>query len=157
MNLNKIKIPPTLFAYGILTVIVIWVLYLVMKRIGLIQSKTDQEKDDRQAKNIIEITTTDIFRPSTYEETNKGLSVLVSSEKASEWARSIYSAFGWINDDEQAVYNVFRNMTNQLQVSQVADAYSQLYNSDLFGDIDYYFSDVEVSNVWNIIKQLPKG
>lgn len=155
--MSKIKIPPMLFAYGLLTIIVIWVLYLVMKKIGLIQDKASKIEEEQKAKNIVAITETDIFRPSTHETTGKGLSVLVPSSTAIEWAKDIKNAFGWINDDEEAIYNVFRKMTNQLQVSQVANAYSELFNSDLFGDLDYYFSEVELSNVWNIIKTLPKG
>ena len=40
--------------------------------------------------------------------------------------------YGFImtNDDEEQIYSVFRAMTSQLTISQVSDAYAQLYSSD---------------------------
>ncbi len=53
---------------------------------------------------------------------------------AKEQAAKIYSAWGWFNDDEGAIYSVFREAKDKVQISQIAKAY-QVYPNSLMDDL----------------------
>jgi hypothetical protein len=72
-------------------------------------------------------------------------------------AGKIYNAWGVFNDDEEAIYGVFRQLKNQLQLSQLADKYFTLYNQDLLQRLKnpwYYGKDGLDDEQFNVIAQI---
>lgn len=166
----KMKIPPQVFLYGILAIAVIFVLYFVLKRFGIIKSfqehKTDKQKSiaeraseisvakekavSKDVKNIVSKTT--YFKPTYYK--NSGSMNLISQLEAKQAAENIHDAWGIMNDDEEQIYGVFRSLTSKEQVSQVAEAYNKAFNKDLAGDLMSRLSKAELKVIYDITDAL---
>ena len=153
MNIKNIKIPPNIFFYGVALLVILWIVYLLMKRIGLIKSQTVKKAEKETIENVKDLIASEYFNPNLYKQSNYGYAHLPSNETVNGWAKQIHDSFGWFNDDEEEIYSVFRAMNNKLTISQVSDAYTQLYSSDLLGDLKQYLNERELSFLWNIIKQ----
>ena len=69
-------------------------------------------------------------------------------------AERIYHAWGnWFGgDDEAAVYGVFRDQLDWVQISTVAKAYRELYGDNLIEKIKARMDDSEVSQIISIIQ-----
>jgi len=152
---KKVNIPPQVIFYGISTLIIVWVIYLALKRIGLIKSATKIRAEKDEARALKELRNAEFFNPNLYKEDKYSLVNLLSNDVANQYAKDIKKSWGWFNDDEAAVYSVFRKMANKIQISQIADAYAQLYKADLLGDIEYYLNAKERAFLWNIIDSKP--
>jgi hypothetical protein len=72
-------------------------------------------------------------------------------------AEKINDAWGTFNDDEEAVYAIFRSLRYQTQVASIVDAYKKLYNKDLLTTLKSNLSDSEFNEVINIIGTKPLG
>ena len=72
-------------------------------------------------------------------------------------AEKINNAWGTFNDDEEAVYAIFRSLRYQTQVASIVDAYKKLYNKDLLTTLKSNLSDSEFNEVINIIGTKPLG
>lgn len=160
--LKNIKIPPQLFAYGLITLIVVWVLYLIMRRTGLIQSKearaASKEKAAEEAQIKLEkqlLEDSEYFNPNLYKKTGYNLSVILPEDSAKLYAKQIFNAWGIINDDEEQVYDVFRKIPNKITISQVSDMYSKMYKADLLGELIYRMSKTELAFIYRIIDKKP--
>ena len=91
------------------------------------------------------------------EITKKVKGVLwLKSEQANKYAKQIYGAWGVMDDDEDAVYNVFRSMKDKVQVSQVSKAYATAYKTNLIDTLRNNLSETEISQVLQIIRPLPR-
>lgn len=85
----------------------------------------------------------------------KGLSgslLIMRNGDAAKYAERINKAWGVINDDEEAVYQVLRELKDKVQVSQVAVAYKQVYGISLSEEFTARLSDSEIKTVVDIIK-----
>lgn len=91
------------------------------------------------------------------EMTKKVKGVLwLKPEQASKYAKQIYGAWGVMDDDEDAVYNVFRSMKDKVQVSQVSKAYATAYKTNLIDTLRNKLSESEISQVLDIVRVLPR-
>lgn len=72
-------------------------------------------------------------------------------------AEKIHNAWGLFNDDEEAVYGVFRSLRYQTQVASIVDAYRKLYNQDLLTTLKTKLSDTEFNEIVKIIDTKPLG
>jgi hypothetical protein len=72
-------------------------------------------------------------------------------------AKKINDAWGYFNDDEEAVYAAFRALRFQTQVASLVDAYRKLYNKDLLNTLKSNLNDAELYEVINIIGTKPIG
>lgn len=155
--MKNVKIPPQIVAYALISIIVLWIVYQLMKKVGLISDQVTRKKDKTIAANVQSIEQIPFWNPSLYQNSNYGYAVLMPNDTIKSWAKDIHDSFGWFNDDEEQVYNVFRKLTNQIILSQLSDAYSKLYSSDLLGDLKNYFDDKELSYLYTIISNKPIG
>lgn len=93
--------------------------------------------------------------------------ILAKYSTTLQWAKNIYEAIDWwkINDDEEKIYSVFREMKYKSNVSQTAARFSELYKKDLLEFLNYYLNDefhylkdqTEMAKVLEIVKNLPFG
>ena len=84
--------------------------------------------------------------------------VVLKQSSAIRYANTIRSAFKpWYqNDDEEKIYNVFRNLKDKVQVSQVSKAYQSEHGESLKDSLKNRFSKSEIKIVLQIISKLPK-
>jgi hypothetical protein len=156
-NIKNVKVPPQIFFYGVMLIIIVWIVFLLLKRVGLIKDAVTKKLEKDVENAVSEISNTNIFDPNLYKQSNYGYAHLPSNETVNAWVKGIKDSFGWFNDDEERIYSIFRQMNNKLTVSQVSDAYTQLYRSDLFGDLRDYLNDRELAFLWKIIDSKPKA
>lgn len=82
---------------------------------------------------------------------------LLNATDANIIAKKIDDAWGTFNDDEEAVFGVFRKLRYQTQVASIVDAYKTLFNEDLLSKLYTKLSDSEYNQVINIIATKPLG
>ena len=84
-----------------------------------------------------------------------GRVIILKEQTAAQYARDIYNAWGSFNDDEHAIYNVFRKLKDKVQVAQVAKAYATAYHKNLIDILKSKLWDSELKTVMKIINPLP--
>ena len=71
---------------------------------------------------------------------------------ASKMADRIHNAWGAIDDNEEAIYQVLRELKDKVQVSQVAAEYEKNYGIALAEEFTDSLSDGEIKTVIDIVK-----
>ena len=61
----------------------------------------------------------------------------------------------WYNDDEEAIYSVFRSLNAKSQVTSLAYWFKKFYNQDLYYWLKSTLSDSELAKVVTIIETKP--
>jgi len=87
---------------------------------------------------------------------NRKISVLTNAG-AKFYAKQINNAFSIVNDDEQQIYAVFRQLRFKTQVASIVSAYFDLYKKDLLTTLKAKLSDKELAEIINIIETKPLG
>jgi len=139
----------------IITIVVIIViigvtLYLVYKKLGLVESVADIK--DEKAKKSVE-TDSQLWSRSYWK--TFPTSTMFTNAFAQGLATQIYDSRGFFDDDEEAVYSVFRQMKHRANVSQVADAFYALYKDDLYNYMANFLSQKELDYIYGIILTKP--
>lgn len=145
--MKNINIPPQIIAYVTGFLIIIWVVYLLLKKIGLVESREEKVKDkmnEEAAKEAVKW-----FPPNIWK--NYPASTAMNSTISEGYAKEIHDSFGWINDDEDKIYSVFQKLVYKQNVSQLAQSYEQLYSADLHAKLFNNLSDLEMQYIYNII------
>ena len=86
--------------------------------------------------------------------------LVLQHEVALKYAKQIYEAWKiWYKggDDEAKVFGVFRELADKVQISQVAKAYQDSYNSNLIDVIKDRLSENEIKTLLEIIKKKPNS
>ena len=82
----------------------------------------------------------------------------INSEEAKKFAQRIWDAEGWINDDEQAVYDVIDSLKSEADYHLVAKEYEKLSDNDsgisMFHDLQSWMSKEELGIVNNLKRKL---
>jgi len=156
-----------LFGYFLVTIIVLFVLYFLLKRIGIIKSREPKEVRDARTKQIDTITNlnqmvidfkeSSLFNPATMNAIP--FSLRMSYDRATGLAQDIENAWAkwyWPNDDENAIYKAFSSIDKQQDVSSIAYYYNQLFDRDLRSDIIDKMTNSEIRNIWTIIQSKPR-
>ena len=153
-----------LFVYFIITVIVLFILYFLLKRVGIIQAPESKEVREARAdqiktitdlnQQVIDFKKSPLFNPSYMNSIP--FSNRMDYDTATRLAKEIEKAWGWLNDNEKRVYNAFSQINKQSDVSSIAYYYRQLFDEDLRSKIIDKFTKSEIRNVWNIIQSKPR-
>jgi hypothetical protein len=112
------------FAAGGALVLYLGVLNPLLKKLGF--KKSDEEKANDEA--AIKIPGWD---PNFYRSAPSG-SLILTSAAAENFAKTLYNAFGFWNDDEEAVYGVIKSLKTQSQLSFLAAKFFEKYQKDLY-------------------------
>lgn len=83
--------------------------------------------------------------------------VLLSESGSTGYAKELNNSMGTFNDDEEAIYGVFRSIRYKSQVASIVTAFYKLYNKDLLASLKSHLKDSELANVGNIINSKPLG
>lgn len=122
----------------------------VLESLGLKDDKEDKANAaliDNAAKYLQ-------FDPTYWKRLPTG-SIIYSTAGATVQAKKINDAFGYINDDEEAIYNVFRSARSKGHASIIAYEYSALFNADLFETLKARLSVSEMATVIKITESKP--
>lgn len=128
---------------------------------------TTSEKERREASLIAEVQKNIGWRSELYTNPArfipigaKYMTLKPSTAKAA--VAKIAAAWGVVNDDEQAIYAVFRDLASQIQLSQICYEYKIKYNKDLLTRLQtpwHYFQDglseKEFAVIAAMVKELP--
>ena len=122
--------------------------------------KSEQHKDD--VKNIEQLKNENYFDSSYYQDLkSSGYVVRILTPSAlDKYSKLIYEAKGipyLTNDDEEAVYGVFRAITTKTQVSKLSEYFFSKYNKDLKAFLQSFLNQNEFGNVATICNKLPIG
>lgn len=79
-----------------------------------------------------------------------------SSSTMLKWLDQLKKAAGVFDDDESAVYNVFRQMKNQVSLYAFSQFFSVYMKKSLIDYLSEFMNDSELSKVNDITKNLPK-
>ncbi len=144
---------------GIIAIVLLFVIKGTLKRIipdigGAfdtgIGSITETNKEFEQAITSM----TELFSPNFYK--NFPSVELMPRSTAERLAKQIRDAWGIFNDDEAAISNALNQAQSQAQISQIADAYSRLYNQDLLTVLENGLSKSEINQLWNLLRIKPR-
>ena len=87
--------------------------------------------------------------------TAPGGHALLTQAGAAAYVDTLWDATGYLNDDEEQIYGVFRAMKTKSQVAALAKRFNQLKNKDLYGYLSDYLNEAELLKVKGIIDQKP--
>ena len=76
---------------------------------------------------------------------------LVSNEVAMSFAKRLYDAIDKLDDDESAVYDVYRRTPSKASMMKVATAFSVKYKKDLYTELKDNLNTVELLKIAKII------
>lgn len=143
---------------GFLIIAYFGIIKPVTDKLGL--TKSDTDKAEAELKAIAN--SVNGWDPNYYK-TLRNISILLPTDaSATVLANQIYKAWGIINDNEQAIYAVFRQIRSQAHLSFLCEKYNKLYKQDLLTRLKtpwHYAADgldeIEFLEVAKIVAKLP--
>lgn len=132
MNAKNINLLIKLGMFGGLAIVA----YLILRKLGLTQTRLEREGNTNIAETFTKI---DV-------ESQKARATLSESELRAIAAK-IKNAWGFINDDEEAVYNAFQRLNNYDDLMLVIRYYGINKNKGLEDDITARMSQSEVDKI----------
>ena len=153
MAAKKQSFDPKLIITGVIAFGIIWFGRKIALKTGLIQSQQAQQQQQLlQNLESSDLWDLALFKSKVPQGTRyKAL----TSAAAYNAAAKIDDAAGYFNDNEEAIYSVFRSLTTQSQVPFVADAFRKKYTKDLYFFLKDTLSENELTNIANIINAKP--
>lgn len=128
----------------------------IFQKLGLAKDAEDAAEDAANAA----VEKENYFDPAYLEERRKKYTCKILSNDGKLSAEKLYNAKGIFNDDEDAVYGVFRKLESKTQVSQIAGTFFKLYNKDLKNYLqppNGFLSESEWNKVVGICSKLQEG
>jgi hypothetical protein len=150
MKNNSID-PNTLIKAGV-SIAGLFIVYKILQKVGVLPSR----ESNQQAQNL------EILEASNYWNYNDFLSkapgghALLTQAGAAAYVDDLWNATGYFNDDEEAIFGVFRAMKTQSQIAALAKRFNQLKGQDLYSYLKNYLNESELLTVKKIIDQKPK-
>jgi hypothetical protein len=102
------------------------------------------------------------FQNENYWNFNEFLSnmpaggLLLTQSYAANLVNQLWDATGFFNDDEEAIYGVFRSLKTKSQVAALAKKFYELKGQDLYSYLKNYLNDSEMLVLSGIVDQKPK-
>lgn len=136
-----------LVIFGLIALIIIWVLTTIFKRIGII--KSDEQKEiERLAAGIDKIQE---FNPMTNQ--TKTFKRLSDVEVLQAVNRIVKALQGW-GTNESALFSVFKTLDNKMQISQISEKWFKNFGTDMLTEIKNELRESELATLNKIISNL---
>lgn len=117
---------------------------------------SEQDKKDKEAVNVTK--NENFFDPTYYQDIMKSNYCLILTPSGQKtYAKIIYDAKGYFNDDEAAIYGVFRALKCKTQISSLAKGFFDMYKTDLYAFLENVFNLEELGQLSEICNKLPIG
>jgi len=142
-----------ILTYAIPIIVVLYILNVVLKRMGLIQSGREKRNTREEKAGAKEIVTTDYLK-SDY---HKGKSFTPMADSLlKKYAKQLGAALRFWGTDEPLVFSTFKSLSNKMNVSQVSEMYYKIYQEDLRAALVNDLNNEDLATVNEIIDSLPK-
>lgn len=148
MNLKNTPIVPIATA-GIF----IFATYKILQKFGLIKTEAEEKEEQSIEKSESISDIVNVFSPTSKIP---GGSVVLTPDAARKYAKFIYDSAHWYGDDEERIYNAFRQMKTQSMVTSIAIAFNKVYGKDLYYWLKSVLSKSELATVLKIVNSKPK-
>lgn len=141
-------------------------IYKILQKIGIIKTSKELEQEGAAYALQSDKYISDLFSGNNRvkfaaEALKMGklpfLGVPQNGYLAEVYAKQIWDAKGTFKDNEDSVYNVFRDINDQYSIPFVAYKFSELFQRDLLGFLPTFMDNDELAIVYNIIKNNPKA
>jgi len=140
------------YSQYILPVGALVIIYLVLKRVGLVK---DTSQEQRQEEQLFK----DYFSPTYLQRLYQtgGRIQLLTQTNVRQIVKDLYDSKGVFNDDEQKLYGTIKRFKFKSQVSQAADVFFTTYKKDLASYLSTFLNEAELGRVYNYLDNLPVG
>ena len=112
----------------------------------------DSAEDIEKKKLIDSVVASNVFSPNYWQ--GKPGAQLITVAYADQLCKQIKDADKYFNDDEPAVYAVFKALKYKTQVSWLAYRFSLLYKKDLYGFLIGFLDTNEMAIIADIVSKL---
>lgn len=143
--------PNVIIKYGV-TLAGLYIVYKLAQKVGIFPS----QESKAEAQNLQQLEAASVWDYNKFLSSVPPGALLLTQAGAAAYVEDLWDATGYINDDEEAIYGVFRAMKTQSQIAALAKRFNQLKNRDLYGYLRNYLNDAEMLNIKKIIDQKPK-
>jgi hypothetical protein len=143
--------PNVIIKYGV-TLAGLYIVYKLAQKVGIFPSQESKV----EAQNLQQLEAASVWDYNKFLSSVPPGALLLTQAGAAAYVEDLWDATGYINDDEEAIYGVFRAMKTQSQIAALAKRFNQLKNRDLYGYLRNYLNDAEMLNIKKIIDQKPK-
>ena len=136
----------------------IFALYKVGTKLGIFQTSKDVQ--DQQQLNIFQQGGTSsnfgsYWSPAYWNNVAKkyGTATIIGTNVANNLVDTLWDATGIFNDDEEAIYGVFRQLQYLSQISFLAQVFYAKHQQDLYGYLSNHLDNAELQNIANIVSK----
>lgn len=143
--------PNVIIKYGV-TLAGLYIVYKLAQKVGIFPS----QESKAEAQNLQQLENASVWDYNKFLSSVPPGALLLTQAGAAAYVEDLWDATGYINDDEEAIYGVFRAMKTQSQIAALAKRFNQLKNRDLYGYLRNYLNDAEMLIIKKIIDQKPK-
>lgn len=128
--------------------------YKLAQKFGLIKTASERQDQNliKSGENVNDAN--NIWSPTA--KIPKG-AYLLKMETGKLLSKKLWDAHSWYNDNEEAIYSVFRALKSQSQVSSLASWFSAFYKEDLYFWLKGILSESEFVTVLKIVNSKPKN
>lgn len=148
-NDEKIKIG--LIAAGV--AVGIFVIYKIGQKIGIFESRASINQENNLSNYWLTPKPFNNYKKKTGFKIQKEIENGVIDNLVSR----IKEAKGIFNDDEDAIYNLFRGMQSKMQCSAIAYYFERRYSENLSGFLATFLNSAEIEKIVEIIKTKPEN
>jgi len=134
--------------------IALFVVYKILAGVGLIKTAAKKKEEAAEANASESLRTADYFNPLLLKGKTAGYTPL-GEAMATSYAEQLRKAVRGMGTDEEAIYSVFGQLHNRLNISEVALYYKNKYNRDLGTDLLNDLGDAERLELIKLIDKLP--
>lgn len=134
-------------------------LLLVLNKFGLLPSASKE----KEAQQVQELDTLAEFKPGYTKKLmqkngwSKVKQTLLPAAGAAALAAQLKKSKGVFNDNELAVFSVFKTLRNKAQLSQLALTFQNEYSLDVVEFLRSFLNDSELARIYSIVQPLPTG
>lgn len=80
---------------------------------------------------------------------------IVSYSELVKMAEEVKNSYGYFHDDNEKLYNVFRTIQTQFQLSLLAYTFKEKYKKDMLAYMQSFMSESEMAGIYDIINNYP--
>lgn len=150
--MKKQSIDPNIIIKAGVSIAGLFIVYKILQKFGVIPSAASTQAEQ----NLIALESASVWDYNKFLSNLPAGAKLLTQTGAAAYVNDLWKATGYFNDDEQAIYGVFRAMKTQSQISALAKRFNELKGQDLYSYLKNYLNEEELLTVKKIIDTKPK-
>ena len=148
--------PEVLFKYALYGT-GIYAVYKVGTMLGIFQTVQEQQEEQQLQNTLSSNAWLPKFWRDYLAKYGAGRVMALTDAAKKRLVQELWDARGWYNDDEDAIYAVFRQMNYQTSLSSLSEAFLKEKNRDLLTWLKDFLSEDELKNISSIIAKYKIG